>query len=153
ELRHEIDLLDADAVLAGDAAALRDALLEDLVARREDALHFLGVAFVEEHDGMEVAVAGVEDVADAQVVLLPDALDLAQHVRQFATRHDPVLRAITGSEPAAGPEGLLARLPEQEPLRLGLRLPHFSRVVLPGDGRDALGVRVESRFEAIDFHD
>ena len=38
QLCHEVDLLDADAVLAGDAAAAVDALVEDLVAGGEHAL-------------------------------------------------------------------------------------------------------------------
>ena len=68
--RHELDLLDADAVLAGDAAAERDARVEDLVAGGEHALDLVGVALVEEQDRMDVAVAGVEDVGDAELVAL-----------------------------------------------------------------------------------
>ena len=42
QLGHELHLLDADAVLAGDAPADVDALVEDLVAGLEDALDLLG---------------------------------------------------------------------------------------------------------------
>ncbi len=42
----------------------RDALVENLVARQQDALHLVGVALVEEQDRVDVAVAGVEDVGD-----------------------------------------------------------------------------------------
>ena len=47
-----------------------DALVQDLVAGRQHALHLIGVAFVEQQDRVNVAVAGMEDVADAHVVLL-----------------------------------------------------------------------------------
>ena len=50
----------------------RDALVQDLVARQEDALDLLGVALVEEEDRVDVAVAGVEDVGDPEVVPLAD---------------------------------------------------------------------------------
>ena len=45
-----------------------DALVEDLVAGRQHALHLVGVALVEQQDRVDVAVAGVEDVDDADVV-------------------------------------------------------------------------------------
>ena len=50
-----------------------DALLQDLVAGRQHALHLVGVALVEQQDRVDVAVAGVEDVGDPHVVLLADA--------------------------------------------------------------------------------
>src|SRR5947209_5655016 len=50
EAGHEVDLLDADAVLAGDAAAALHALLEDGVAGGQDAAHLALVALVEEDD-------------------------------------------------------------------------------------------------------
>ena len=112
ELGHELHLLDADAVLAGDAAAEVDALVEDLVARQQDALHLLGVALVEQQDRVDVAVAGVKDVGDAQVVPLADVGDEPQDVRQLGARHDAVLRAVARAEPADRAEGLLAALPE-----------------------------------------
>src|SRR5439155_21790848 len=66
---HEAVLLHADAVLAGDRAACRDARLEDLETR---LLHALELALLREQDeGMEVAVAGVEHGRDAHAVPLP----------------------------------------------------------------------------------
>src|SRR5262249_17956985 len=72
QLGHERHLLDADAVLACDAPPHRDALVEDLVARPQDALHLVGVALVEQQDGMDVPVPRVEDVGDADLVALAD---------------------------------------------------------------------------------
>ena len=63
QLRHEVDLLDADAVFAGHAAAQADALVQDLVTRLQHPPHLIRVALVEEQDRVDVAVAGVEDVA------------------------------------------------------------------------------------------
>src|SRR3954453_6046036 len=58
--RHELHLLDPDAVLAGDATPQGDALVEDLMAGEEHAFHLFGISLVEEQDGVDVAVTGVE---------------------------------------------------------------------------------------------
>ena len=63
--------LDADSMLAGQAAAHRDARGENFAAGvdrvRAPAPAF---AFVIEHDRMDVAVAGVKDVSDREAVTL-----------------------------------------------------------------------------------
>ena len=61
---HVVELVGAHAVLAGDAAARRDARRHDLPAGRVHPLGQVGVAAVEADVGVQVAVAGVEDVAD-----------------------------------------------------------------------------------------
>src|SRR4051812_14061760 len=91
ELRHERDLLDADSVFARDAAADADALLEDLVAGVQNALDLVRVALVEEEDGVDVPVAGVEDIGDPDVVTARDSLDEPQDVGQERPGHDAVL--------------------------------------------------------------
>src|SRR5207237_5911155 len=116
------DLLHADAVLAGYAAAAADTLFQDLVASLEHALHLFLVAFVEEQDRVNVAIAGVKNVAHAQLILLADPLDLAEDVRQFRARHDAVLCAVARRQPADGAERLLAALPEQVSLGVGVGL-------------------------------
>src|SRR5262245_6131819 len=65
---HEVELFEADAVLAGDAAAAGDALQQDFLASRQDALDFLRVPLVEEEDRVQVAVAGVEYIDDADIM-------------------------------------------------------------------------------------
>src|SRR5215472_17877965 len=59
---HGIELLDADAVLAGDGAAESHAQLEDLDAEMLGALPLAFLVGVEEDERVEVAVAGVKDV-------------------------------------------------------------------------------------------
>ena len=82
--RHQVALLHADAVLAGQAAAHLDAQLQDVGAellRLVEAVRIVGV----EHDQrMQVAVAGVEDVGDLQAVRVAHLADAAQHVGQPA---------------------------------------------------------------------
>src|SRR5262245_6673069 len=62
---HPLALLDADAVLAGQRATDLDAGGEDFRPRGRHAAALLVAAVVEEDAGMEVPVAGVEDVRHA----------------------------------------------------------------------------------------
>src|SRR5215216_4926600 len=64
--RHEIALLHPDAVLAGEHAAHLDAQLEDLGAECFGALQLARLVGVVEDERMQVAVASVKHVSDAQ---------------------------------------------------------------------------------------
>ena len=65
---HRGQLLDADAVLAGHGAAHRDAGLEDVGTEQLGTVQLVGVVGVEQDQGVQVAVAGVEHVGAAQAV-------------------------------------------------------------------------------------
>ena len=76
-----------------------------------------GHRVVEEHERVQVAVAGVEDVGH------PDAArrrtivgDAAQHLGQRGARDDAVLHDVVRADPADRGERRLAALPEQRPL-------------------------------------
>ena len=64
--RHVLRLVRADAVLAGQRAAGIDAVAEDLGRHRLGPLGLPGHLLVVADQRMQVAVAGMEDVADAQ---------------------------------------------------------------------------------------
>ena len=110
-----------------------------------------GVALVEQQNRMNVAVAGVKDVDDADVVLAADFDDLAQNVRQLRARHDAVLRAIAGAEPADRAEGLLAAFPELEPLLFIAGEANFASAAALANLDDLVALLVEAGFQAIDF--
>ena len=111
--RHRAGLVGADAVLAGDRAAGVDAGLEDLLGEQLRALRLARDARVVEHERMEVAVAGVEDVADAQAGSLRELVDAAQHLRQLRARDDAVLHVVVGADPAHRGERRLAPAPDR----------------------------------------
>ena len=75
-LGEERALLEADAVLAGDRAAERDAHPQDLGGQRLGAIVRAGDAAVEEDQRVQVAVAGVEDVGDAHAVPAADSCSM-----------------------------------------------------------------------------
>ena len=66
--RHQVPLLDADAVLAGQAAADLDAELQDVGAERLRLVEAAGIVGVEHDQWVQVAVAGMEDIGDLQPV-------------------------------------------------------------------------------------
>jgi hypothetical protein len=100
---HRVELLDAHAVLAGDGAAHRDAGLQDVGAEQLAAVQLVGVVGVEQDQRVQVAVAGVEDVAAAQAVLLLHRGDREQHVGQALARDGRVHAHVVGADaPAAG---------------------------------------------------
>src|SRR5207302_10720924 len=138
-LRDVAALLDADAVLAGDRAAVADARFQDFRARIHHALDGAGLALVEEDERMEVAVAGVEDVGDPQAVAIHDSSDLAEDLGQLVPGDDAILRNVARRQPPGGSEGPLARLPEQIAFRTRSSKPHFARALFHADAAHLVG--------------
>ena len=83
--RHEVAFLDADAMLTGQHAADLDAQPQDIGAEFLGALELAGRIRIVENERMQVAVAGVEDVGDAQAVFRRQFLHAAQ-ARAAASR-------------------------------------------------------------------
>ena len=120
---HRAQLLDTDAVLSGDGAAERDAGFQDLGAEELAAVQLVGVVGVEEDQRVQVAVAGVEDVAAAQCVLLLHLGNRQQDVGQALARNRAVHAHVVGADAPRCREGVLAPAPELQALRLVLA--HF----------------------------
>src|SRR6185503_13183968 len=89
-LAHQVALLDADAMLAGQHAADPNAEPQDVGAELLGTVQFVGIVGVEQDQRMEVAVAGMEDVHDPEAVRLAHPAHLAQHLDQPAARHRAV---------------------------------------------------------------
>jgi hypothetical protein len=112
-------------VLAGDGAAVPDADPEDLPRQLLGRLLLPGNLGVVEHQGVEVAVAGVEHVGHPEPSLVREPGDLRQHPRDVLPGDDPVLDHVVGREPAHGGEGALPTLPHQHALVVALRDAHL----------------------------
>src|SRR5215467_54014 len=134
--RHEIGFLQADAVLAGDRPTDVRADLHDLGAGLDDPRFLARLARIVEDVGMEVAVAGVEHVADAETRGGDDLVHSAEDVRQLRARDDAVHHHVGGRHAAVRPEGRLASLPQQLTLGLGARRAHLARARLAARGDD-----------------
>ena len=73
--RHLHQLLRADPVLPADGPAEIGANLEDLAPRLVHPRQLVVVAIIEEDQRVEVAVPGMEDVPDGELVFLGDPFD------------------------------------------------------------------------------
>jgi hypothetical protein len=88
-----------------------NAQLEDLVASLLGPVGLDRIVGIVEHQRMQVAVTGVEDVGDAQVVLVANVRDGNQHLAQLAKRNHPIHAVVIG-DAAYGTERGLAALPD-----------------------------------------
>ena len=134
--RHPAGLVDADTVLPGQRATDVHADLEDRLGELLRALRLALVAAVVEDERVEVAVAGVEDVADAQPVVALELADPLEHLGQLRARDDAVLDVVVGADPAHRGERRLASLPEERPLGVV--------------GRDRISIAPHSRQMSLD---
>ena len=141
---HQVALLDADAVLAGQAAADLDAEPQDVGAERLGLLEVARLVGVVEDQRVHVAVAGMEHVGDPEPVARGQLADPAQHERQLADRDRAVEADVVG-DLAHRPERRLAPLPDQRALRRRPALAQHLGPVPPGDRDDPAPAARRSR--------
>jgi len=122
-------------VLTGDGTARGDARLEDVPRELERAFPGARFSIVIKHERMEVAVAGMEDIGDAQAVRLGECADLLEHLAQPRPRYDAVLHVVARADPSHRRERGLACFPYQRPLGVAGSDPDL--------GRTARGARVD----------
>ena len=97
--RHQVALLDADAMLAGQHAADLDAEPQDVGAERFGAVELARLHHIEDDQRMQIAVAGVEHVAETEPVFLRHLGHARQHLRQGAARDGAVHAQHVGRQP------------------------------------------------------
>ena len=131
--RHQVALLQSHAMFAGDRSAHRHAVFQYVAARRLHQFQLLGIARIKQDQRMQVAVARMKDVTDAQSILLRDSLDKLKHRRNRRARHHAVLRIVGRRQPSQRRERVLAALPQQRAFVLVLGPPHLARLLLDAD--------------------
>ena len=98
---------------------------------------------------MEVPVARVEDVPDAERVGRDDALDAPEDLGEPRARDDAVHHHVRGRHAPVGAERELPALPQELALGLGLGEPHVPRPGLAARGDDVGGLVVEPGLEPV----
>ncbi len=109
-------------------------------------------ARVVQHQRVQVAVAGVEDVGDAQARGAGQRLDLGQHARDLGARDDAVLHDVVGRQPSHRRERALAPLPHQLALVLVGRHAHLDRARARGDRQRLAGGVLDLGARSVDVH-
>src|SRR3984885_6030239 len=112
EQRHQMVFLHPDAMLAGDGSAHLNAKSNDFAGRCDDAFEFIFIPSVEQYNRMQVAVAGVKNVADFESVLSANFGDAAQRCGQFGAWNHAILHVICGANSADCAKGILAAFPQ-----------------------------------------
>jgi hypothetical protein len=138
-------------VLAGDRAPGVDARLHHVAHRRVHARALVRVARVVADVRVQVAVAGVEDVADAHTVRGADGGDARQHVGQPRARHHRILQHEVRGDAPHRPERLLAPLPQSRALGGIGRDGDVARAGGATEGDAACDVLVQPRRGPVDL--
>ena len=131
-LRHQVALLDSDAVLAGEHAADFDAELENVGAESLGALELARGIGVVKDQRMQIAVAGVEHVGDPQTVARRHFPHPRQHQRQLAARNGAVHAIVVRRDAPHRRKRRLAPGPERQPLLFGIGHPQIGRAAALG---------------------
>src|SRR5476651_2387250 len=93
---HQVALLDADAVLAGQDAADLDAKPEDVSAESFGTVEFVRLVRVIENERMQITVASVKDVGDAELVVRGQFAHPREHQRKLRSRDGAIHAVIVG---------------------------------------------------------
>ena len=139
--------------LAHMAAADFDAEGEDVGAEFFRFGEAGGVVGVEHDERVEVAVAGVEDVGDLEVVLGAHFADAAQDVGELGGGDGAVHAHVVWRDAADGTEGAFAAFPDGEGFLGGLADFEADWVVLGEDGFQGVEQEILFGGAAFDFDD
>src|SRR5262249_54599345 len=111
-LGHVCLLVHAHSMLAGDGAPGLDAVLQNLSRHGFGVRGLTGNGFVVADQRMQVAVAGVEHVANPQARAGLESSDATEDLRKLGSRHHAVLYVIAWRHAPHGCEGGLTPLPD-----------------------------------------
>src|SRR5258708_6202735 len=126
-LGHQVALLDADAMFAGQDAAELDAAAQDVGAEGLSPLHLAGLVGIVEDQGLQIAVAGMKHVGDAELIFFRKLADARQGLLQRAARNGALHAEIVRRNPPDRRKRRLAAGPEQVALGLRIRNPAGGR--------------------------
>ena len=133
------------------AASQIDAAIEDVFTGQHHALNLFLITFVKQQDRMNIAIAGVKHVDDADVVLLFGLLDEFKDFGKSGSRHDAVLGTAAGRQSADGSKGLFTTFPEKRAFFLGTRPLDFAGTHLHAQVDDGGCFLFHHAIESVDF--
>ena len=138
-------------MFAGDGTAHFDAEADDFVGGGDCAAKLFFFASIKKNDGMQVAVAGMENVSDLETIFCADLIDPPQGVRQLGPRDYSVLHVVGRGEPPNGAESVLSAFPKQGALMLVARHAHFASVMKAANIGDIFCMLIDSLAQAVHF--
>jgi hypothetical protein len=151
--RHVLRLVGADAVLAGERAAGIDAVAENLGGGFDRPFRLAGNPLVVADQRVEVAVAGMEDVADAQARSLLEIADAVQHLGQTRPRDDPVLHVVVRRDAPHRRKRRLAAAPDARAMLVARRHLDGRRAAAAADVDDHVEQRRDLGLRPVELDD
>src|SRR5882757_4079407 len=151
--RHQVALLDADAMFAGKNAAEFDTDPQDIGAEGFGPFDLTGLVGIIQDQRMQIAVAGMKHVGDAEIVLSREVADSRQGLRQFAARDSAVHAEIIRRDPPDGRKCRLAAGPEQIALNFRSGNLESGRAAALRDRLDAADQLIHFDAGTIEFDD
>ena len=151
--RHELGFLHADAVLSRERAAYFDAVADDFCGGLHGALELSLVARIIENNGMKVAVASVENIANVKAVPRADFPDVAKRLRKLGAGNDAVKDVVARSETAERAESVFAAFPQEFALCIISSEADFPGVMNVANFGDGGGLGSNGFGEAFDFEE
>ena len=146
---HGVDFLHAHAVFPRNRASQGDTGFHNLLSGLVDSPYLVGIAGVEQQQGVEVSVAGVEDIPVRDRVSCGDGGNLGQRIREPCAGHGAVGHEIVGGQPGNGAERPAPSRPKQVPLCGVLRLTDLAAAVLHAQLADPFGLLLQPRCRSI----
>src|SRR3954464_10544739 len=113
KIRHQFRFLGSDPVFSRDRATHRDAKPQNLFTRSLRPFQIDFPARVKRQNRMHVAVTGMKNVTDGNVVLAADIANCLKRLCDLRARNDAVLDVVRWAHPSDRSKGVLAALPEQ----------------------------------------
>lgn len=140
-------------MFASERAADFYAVADDFGGGLHGSLELAFVARIVKNDGMKIAVAGMENVADVKAVARADFADAAKGLWKFCAGDDAVKNIIAGGETAESAEGVFAAFPEELALSVVAGEADFARVMQVANLGDGNRLGGNGFRESFDFEE
>src|SRR3984957_20074971 len=100
-------------MLAGDRSSHGNAVFQYFVAGANRIAKLLLVALVKQNNRMQIAVPGMKNIPDPQIIFPADLLDAPARRRKLGPRDHAVLGVITRRKPPRRAKRILPTLPQK----------------------------------------
>src|ERR1051326_5001463 len=133
----------------GDRPACCDTDFHQLASRIFYSSHFICKARVKTDERMQIAVASVKNVRDAQLIACGDVVSGVEYLRQSRSRHNRILDHRVRRNTADRSKRAFACGPELLSLRFVARVATTARAILHADALNLFRLLVKTCFDSI----
>jgi hypothetical protein len=100
---------------------------------------------------MEIAIAGMKNIANVKSIFFADFLNVSQRLRELGSRDDTVEHVVAWGDATERTESVFAAFPEQVAFRLIAGHSNFSRVIFAAYFFNRGSLYLDGLAQAFDF--